>query len=250
MKQQMLTKIILFIVLMIFNINIFAQIDNSSAKATNQACYPALTSKLPQYIIGYGSLINAKSKLDTYTNTGDIIPVMIQGYQRGWFTKGLPIGFSTTFLGVIKNSNAKLNAVIFKMNYNEGIGLYDEREKGYCRKEVLLKDIQMMNGQSVPNGQYWIYVTRPEAIAKPSVKYPIVQSYVDIFLSGCLEVEKNDGLINFAHACIDTTTGWSKHWVNDRIFPRRPFQHQPNASKIDKLLSSKLKNIFNAIKIE
>ena len=33
-----------------------------------------------------------------------------------------------------------------------------------------------------------------------------------------------------------TTTGWNANWVNDRIYPRRPFIYAPGASAIDKIL--------------
>jgi hypothetical protein len=48
-------------------------------------------------------------------------------------------------------------------------------------------------------GQAWIYVNQPGTIATPTVDYPIVQSYVDIFVSGCLEQEQRFGLEGFAN---------------------------------------------------
>ena len=46
------------------------------------------------------------------------------------------------------------------------------------------------------------------------------------------------------------TTGWSEHWVNDRIYPRRPFVHQPRAGEIDRLLSASLPELFGRIRLE
>jgi hypothetical protein len=74
----------------------------------------------------------------------------------------------------------------------------------------------MLNHQPVPHGQFWIYVTPASMLAAPSRNYPILQSYVDIFLSGCLAVQKQYGLKNFATHCIDTTHNWSSHWINDQ----------------------------------
>jgi hypothetical protein len=99
-------------------------------------------------------------------------------------------------------------------------------------------------------GQVWIYVNKPKAVAAPNATYPIVQSYVDIFLSGCLEQEQRFELKDFAQRCIATTHDWSEYWVNDRIFPRRPFVYQPKAPQIDSLLSKYLPQYFSRIRIE
>jgi hypothetical protein len=49
---------------------------------------------------------------------------------------------------------------------------------------------------------------------------------------------------------VRTTDGWSKHWVNDRIYPRRPYIHQPNAWEIDAHLKRLLPELFGGIRIE
>jgi hypothetical protein len=101
-----------------------------------------------------------------------------------------------------------------------------------------------------PNGQIWIYVSMPQSVAIPNSQYPIVQSYVDIFVSGCLEQEQRFGLPEFAQQCLSTTPIGPKHWVNDRIYPRRPFNFQPKARQIDNLLSKQLQQYFSHIRLE
>lgn len=101
-----------------------------------------------------------------------------------------------------------------------------------------------------PRGEAWIYVNTPEAFAVPSAQFPIVQSYVDIFLSGCLEQEERFKLPGFARECLATTGNWSAHWVNDRIYPRRPFGFQPRSRQIDLMLSEELPELFSRIRIE
>jgi hypothetical protein len=66
----------------------------------------------------------------------------------------------------------------------------------------------------------------------------MVQSYVDICINGCLELESLYRGVkgSFTQEFIRTTTGWNANWVNDRIYPRRPFIYAPNASAIDKAL--------------
>jgi hypothetical protein len=65
----------------------------------------------------------------------------------------------------------------------------------------------------------------------------MVQSYVDICINGCLELEALYRGVkgSFTQEFIRTTTGWNANWVNDRIWP---FIYAPSASAIDKALNS------------
>jgi hypothetical protein len=52
----------------------------------------------------------------------------------------------------------------------------------------------------------------------PSPQFPMVQSYVDICVNGCLEVEgKYPCATGFTAEFIATTEAWSRYWVNDRL---------------------------------
>ena len=192
-----------------------------------------------------------ESRKRTSPQAGAAHPIEVQGYRRGWFEKGSPVGFSTTFLGVVQDRDSRMNAVMYQVQPGE-LADTDARERAYCREPVASSDIKRLDpGFSPPaNAQVWIYVSRGPAVALPSAQYPIVQSYVDIFLSGCLEQEQRYGVAGFARQCITTTTGWSEHWVNDRIYPRRPFVYQPRAREIDTLLSKELPRYFSHIRLE
>jgi hypothetical protein len=91
-------------------------------------------------------------------------------------------------------------------------------------------------------GDVYIFVSNPADISKtkePTSTFPIVQSYVDICVNGCLEVEAlYRAATGYVQEFIKTTTGWNKYWVNDRLYPRRPFIYVPNASKIDQALQT------------
>lgn len=215
----------------------------------NCHCHPLVNPHQSQYIIGYGSLIETASKNATDPHTGENKPVWVTHYQRGWFSKGLSDGFSTTYLGVIKNKHARFNGSIFNLPVSS-LQHFDTREKYYCRVLVSPADIHLLTGKKLPSGQFWIYELKPELVAPPSDRYPIVESYVDIFLAGCLEIEKKYHLSNFAAACINTTSDWSVNWVNDRIYPRRPSLYQPHALVIDKLLKQHIPQFFQQIKLE
>ena len=220
------------------------------AHAWGDSCHPAMNKHERQYLIGYGSLIETESKNRTYSHTGKNIPVRLEGFQRGFFAKGTPTGFSTTYLGVLDEEAAKMNGVFFELLATHSMAAFDKREAYYCREAVNRNKIHSLINTPLPQGQYWIYVSTKDSIVKPSEKYPLVQSYVDIFLNGCLEIQDQYKLPTYASDCITTTTDWSVDWVNDRIYPRRPFIYEKNAGKIDKLLLEKLPNYFNQIKIE
>jgi hypothetical protein len=229
-------------------------IDLSGGSAlADDDCHPKIDPRAPQYVIGYGSLMEEASKDRTAPNTGANLPVMVTGYERAWHLRGSGVGFGTTYLGVQVKPGASMVAALYRNFADQGILDTDQRESDYCRDEVDPGALRMLNGSAVPEtGQIWIYVSKPEAVVAPSADYPILQSYVDIFITGCLQVAERvvDGNEDFARQCITTTSGWSPHWVNDRLLPRRPFIHQPNAAEIDRLLFENVPDEFKMIRIE
>jgi hypothetical protein len=214
-------------------------------------CHAAPDSSRPQVIVGYGSLMEDGSRLRTSPRAGPAHPVVVAGFRRGWFARGSTIGFSTTYLGVVEDRRAGLNAVAYTVDSPE-LAATDAREASYCRASVAPGELRPLErGFTFPaNAQAWIYVGTPASVAPPDARFPIVQSYVDLFLSGCLEQEERHGLAGFADECVTTTAGWSEHWVNDRIFPRRPFVHEPRARMIDELLAARLGDLFSRVRIE
>jgi len=214
-------------------------------------CNVAPDPNRSQYIIGYGSLMQEESRKRTSPQAGSPHPVDAKGYRRGWFARAETVGFGTTYLGVLPDLESRINAVIYQVDSVE-LNATDRRELSYCRTSVAISEITPLEKEFLPdpNGQIWIYVSMPQSVAIPNSQYPIVQSYVDIFVSGCLEQEQRFGLPEFAQQCLSTTTNWSEHWVNDRIYPRRPFNFQPKARQIDNLLSKQLQQYFSHIRIE
>ena len=235
-------KLFFFITFLLFN--------RAGLAEDASLCHPIANSHQAQYIVAYGSLMESNSKKATDKLSGENKPVRVEHYQRGWFSKGLSDGFSTTYLGVIKSKMAHFNGTIFNLHSVSSFKHYDAREKYYCRVFVAPSDIHLLTGKKLPQGQFWIYELKPEFLAPASTNYPLVESYVDIFLAGCLEIEEKYQLKNFASACITTTSDWSIYWVNDRIFPRRPWTYQPRALMIDALLQQQIPQFFHKIRIE
>ena len=225
--------------------------DTPRAVPATAACHPAPEASRPQLIVGYGSLMEDASRERTSPRAGPAHPVEVEGFRRGWFARGSPVGFSTTYLGVVEDPHGRLNAVAYSVDAAE-LAATDAREASYCRARVPPAALAPREqGFAFPaDAQAWIYVGTPESIAPPDARFPIVQSYVDVFLSGCLEQEERHGIAGFADECVATTSDWSASWVNDRIFPRRPFVHQPRAHRIDALLAARLGALFSGIRIE
>jgi len=224
-------------------------------------CHPTPDSISEVFMIGYGSLISSISKNATYPNTGLNIPINVTGFSRNFNCKGSPIGLSTTYLGVdVGNGTNSFNGVLFKLPNFESLLEFDKREIYYCRKQVARKDIQFLIQPSWSSAveqdypgdgaQFWIYVVKPEFVGWPSSRYPIVQSYVDVYLGGCIEMEESYNLTWYKDACITSTRGWKYDWVNDRVLPRRPFVNTVKAGEIDKLLISHFPKHDEQVRIE
>lgn len=199
----------------------------------------------PNYIFGYGSLIENESRERTTPSARDAFPAEAQNIQRGWFARGSTSGMTTTYLGAVSAPGQTINGVIYAVSETE-LAATDARETaGYERKEIPQASIQMLDGRSEPpQGKIWIYLNvfsddNPLDQNLPTPQFPMVQSYVDICVHGCLEVEGTyPTAAGFAQRFMETTSEWSRYWVNDRLYPRRPFIFQPAASSIDGVLKA------------
>lgn len=229
-----------------------ALIVSPSLVWASEPCHPAVDPAKPQFSIGYGSLMEEKSRLRTAPNTGEALPAIVTGFERSFNAAGSSIGFSTTYLGVTESPDATMTAAVYRMFRLEDIKATDAREANYCRQDVPAERIRLLDGSEVlTDAQYWIYVNKPDYRALATERLPLVQSYIDIFVTGCQQLSERavrfEG--NFVVECIRTTKGWSAHWVNDRIYPRRPFIYQPNAGSIDRLLNEHVPE-FRFVRIE
>ena len=221
------------------------------AVAIADDCHPEVDLRVPQYMVGYGSLMQSASKLSTEPDAGISLPVLVTGFQRGWNTHGV---YPTTYLGVQPSKSAKMAAAIYRDFLHEGKLRSDAREIDYCRVQVPPDALELLDASSLPSpSQVWVYVNKPDTLAPPDDDNPIVQSYVDIFITGCLELQERvvaDKKLDFVEACVRTTEGWSKYWVNDRPMPRRPYHYQPRAFEIDQALNRLFPVLYPSIEIQ
>ena len=198
---------------------------------------------MADHVFGYGSLLERASRTRTNPDAVAAWPARVTGYSRGWFHQ-FPnhVGSTCTFLGAVAAPGKTINGAIYKV---ADIRATEQREVGYKMTALTADQIQMLDGGGAmgSDANVYIFVSNPESISptrEPSTKFPMVQSYVDLCINGCLEL---DGLYratngSFTQEFIHTTTGWNKNWVNDRIYPRRPFIYCPNAGAIDQALKA------------
>lgn len=208
-----------------------------------QAPAPTPTNGRQQYIFGYGSLVERESRMATWPDAEFASPVVVTGLTRGWFDQTDVPSWSPTYLGGVADSNATCNGVIFPVTAAE-FDSYRQRETGYTPTQIDGSQITMLDGSSAPpDGNVWYFANTSQRL--PSQEHPIVQSYVDVCLNGCLEIEAAYPLAQqagFAEQFIKTTSNWGTPWINDRLYPWRPFVYVPRASSIDALLQKVLGN--------
>lgn len=176
--------------------------------------YEEKISITKHYLFGYGSLINASSRQAT-GHTRNSHPVKVSGFQRSWCVPAPEMRFNG--LGVWNNPSSQCNGVIVEIDEHE-ISLFDQRELSGSNnnyERVLINNAQIQDADflKLDNARVWVYVVKTPQ--KPSVESPIIQSYVDVILAGCLEIGQD-----FAEEFIATTSGWEYPWVNDRTLPR------------------------------
>lgn len=55
----------------------------------------------------------------------------------------------------------------------------------------------------------------------PNKDYPILQTYADVFMTGCLQTQAEFNLTEFGKLCFTTTYGWDlANWLYDRSNPQ------------------------------
>src|SRR5262249_28015454 len=197
-----------------------AALQAPTAEAQSRAAAPTR----PQYIFGYGSLIERQSRTGTWPSAESASPVIVKGIARGWFDQPDVPSISPTLLGGIADAGAECNGVIFPVTQAE-LASYSQREVGYKPTAIAASQIARLDcTSSGPDGDIWYFANTQKRYA--SAARPMVQSYVDVCLTGCLEIETTYPLAkqaNFAERFVRTTSNWGPPWINDRIYPWRPF---------------------------
>ena len=171
--------------------------------------------------------------------------VKIKNIKRGWYHKignnRNKITKSWITLGAYECKGYSCNGTLFPVT-EEQLNYIDTRETGYIRKIIEKKNITFIKGIGIHNDAIVYYYTVDKLLmSQPNHNYPIVQSYVDLCMTGCilidqlLENKNNEFTIEF----VKSTHKWKKYkyWINDRIYPRRPYIYVTYAKIIDTILN-------------
>ncbi len=209
---------------------------------------PPQPPSIQKYIFGYGSLIQIESRTRTVPRAFAASPAIVKGISRGWYYQAYSPSWNPTYLGAVVDENASTNGVVYPVSDDELIAT-DARESDYRRTPFPRSAITILDGSPAPPpGEYFFYASKSKKTA--NAEHPIVQSYVDICMDGCLEIEAMYPLArdaHFARRFVETCTEWKTPWINDRIFPYRPFIYMPRALEIDKILRGCLPDLFSKI---
>jgi tetratricopeptide (TPR) repeat protein len=104
------------------------------------------------------------------------------------------------------------------------IGHENARRRALAFRSVLASSSAQVN--------VWMYVPKRDACLPPDEEHPIIQTYIDVCLRGCLQWGGSSLVSEF----IATTSGWTKYFLNDTPTSRRPWLHRPDYGVIDKCL--------------
>lgn len=183
------------------------------------------------------------------------MPVRVHHLKRGWIydvdTAHHPQLENTPYTAVgvqmdFNNFDSSVNGVIFPLKYDE-ISSYDVREARYERYEILNDDIELLHDDDASlldsNSVVFAYVVPNDIVVNDESKRILRQSYIDKFISGCLEVDGTE----FAVECIKTTSGWNGQYHDDRYdseFSNRKISKNIKI-KIDKLMNAHLPSLKN-----
>lgn len=205
------------------------------------------------YLFAYGSLIERASRMATVPSAELAYPAIVKGLRRGWwFQYNADLGptLSPTYLGAVADASATCNGVLFAVPPTEMERLI-WREQGYVATRLDPDAVELLEGAlDMRDKVVWYYDSGEKHL--PSKRHPIVQSYVDMCIGGCMEIESSGapGAAGFARRFIETTEDWQTPWLNDRPLPWRPSVNQPRAWDIDALLHDTLgADLFGEIKV-
>mmetsp|Transcript_12529 Transcript_12529/g.19385 ORF Transcript_12529/g.19385 Transcript_12529/m.19385 type:complete len:292 (-) Transcript_12529:25-900(-) len=214
------------------------------------------------YIFGFGSIMNTDTHSSWLRSSGDDTVLALKGrharilrsfgYVRRWNFRS-QTGF--TALGLCRPTNngdeaSDINGIIFQLPLHM-LPDFDRREVGYDRVELKEGvDFQLLDREDyhgTPTNKdptlffdnigtdepVYVYIPQASSCAEADENYPLLQSYVDTVLQGCLEW----GGEKLGKEFVATTDGWSSYFLNDTPSSRRPWLFRKQYTIIDRILS-------------
>ena len=213
------------------------------------------------FVFGYGSIINNASRKSTLQSISSQASLRDQGiddavlatvspefgYKRCWCYRS-STGFTALGLKYCaegsdeRQSLTEISGVLFPIPNSEALEAFDLRETGYRRVSIPHHLISVVivsgtsetdrSGEAVIDGKVWVYIPECSRLAEPDENFPLLQTYIDTCIRGCLDWGGSALVSKF----LKTTLGWNEFYLNDAPMSRRPWLHRPEYSLIDKCL--------------
>ncbi|MGY5450516.1 gamma-glutamylcyclotransferase family protein [Agarivorans sp. MS3-6] len=180
------------------------------------------------YIFGYGSLIDADCRQCTFP-AQHAYAARLKGFQRYW--SGLKSGDDRSAVVIAPDEKASVNGVLIPFD-EAFLPELDERERDYQRICIQLPQIEVLS--ELPEQAAKIYTYVANDYWHPQATSPILQSYLDVCLRGCLAISEQ-----YAREFLLSTNYWVHHWVDDRHQPL-----YPRAANIDGLALQQIDSIL------
>lgn len=182
------------------------------------------------YIFSYGSLINSNTR-DLTGKIKEEIPAKIEGFIRRWNVH-IDQQNRATF-GLENRKDSTCNGVLVSVT-EKNLAKFDQRERPeYARKKVSPERVNTKQNFD-KDKSIWVYTPKDPKLADKD--NPITQSYLDVTISGCLQISEQ-----FTEKFLDTTQDWDKPWLDDREDPRYPrYLKNLDLQTIDRVLSKSL----------
>lgn len=167
------------------------------------------------FFFGYGSLVNRDTH--DYENTR---PARVAGWRRAWRHTSLR---EVAYLTVAEAPEHAIDGLIASVPNGDWAAL-DEREHAYDRLHLHDHHVDHDHPDDI---SVQMYKTKPGNDAPPTIRHPILMSYLDTVVAGYLNLFGETGV----HAFFDTTDGWDSPVLNDRHAPIYPRYVAPNSAE-------------------
>ena len=216
-----------------------------------------------EFVFGFGSIMNSSTHapwLEPSNNCssegaatmtalpGKVVRIRQSfGYERRWNFRSTT-GF--TALGVSRITTTAdpprdMNGVLFQIPSAMMPG-FDRREVGYEKVRIPMDCIDFCSdGEYVASNNtnaelpeltdsdhIWIYVPQANQCREADENHPLLQSYVDTVMQGCLEW----GGRKMAEDFVLSTGSWSSFFLNDTPSSRRPWLFRKDYDILDDIL--------------
>ncbi len=187
------------------------------------------------HLFVYGSLINMRQwqRKNLFPQAQ---PVRVRDYRLGWY---MPVAQAAcTVLAVVPQVGGCVWGLLVAID-SAHLDFSDQRELpfGYRRAALAPSQVDFYHpAQACQLDQLWVYCT--DQPTEPTPACPVIQSYVDVVLEGCLAVGDE-----FACDYVRTLDGWT-HWVDDRAAPRYGTHMPCDTGKVDDCLQANLSGVL------